>query len=129
MSKILKINTVKAPKVVGPYSQAVSAGKFIFCSGQIAINPVDNKMITGGIKEQTKQVLENLKAVLVHAGADLNRVVKVEIYLKNMSDFEIVNKVYAEYFKGKVLPSRVTVEVARLPKDSLLEISCMAYKK
>ena len=129
MSKIIKVESEMAPKVLGPYSQAVIAGDYIFCSGQIAINPKDNKLIIGGIKEQTIRVLENLKAILIHADTDLDKVIKTEIYLKNISDFQIVNKVYSEYFKTEPLPARVTVEVSNLPKEALIEISCFAYKK
>jgi 2-iminobutanoate/2-iminopropanoate deaminase len=129
MSKILKTKTPLLPKAVGPYSLVVVAGDLIFCSGQIAVNPADNKLITGGIREQTKQVLENLQAVLAEAGADLSRVVKTEVFLANMADYALMNEIYAKYFTTKPLPARVTVGVARLPKDALLEISCVAYKK
>jgi 2-iminobutanoate/2-iminopropanoate deaminase len=129
MSKIIKIETKKAPKAVGPYSQGIIAGNFIFCSGQIALNPKNGEIIIGGVREQTKQVIENLIAVLTSAGADLSMVVKTELYIKSMTDFQIVNKVYSEYFKTEPLPARVTVEVSNLPKEALIEISCVAYKK
>jgi 2-iminobutanoate/2-iminopropanoate deaminase len=129
MSKIIKLETEKAPKALGPYSQGVIAGDFIFCSGQIALNPINGEMVKGGIWEQTRQVLENLKAVLIKAGVDLNQVIKTEIYLTNIKDFAVVNEIYAEYLNSEPLPARVTVEVSRLPKNSLIEISCIAYKK
>ncbi len=118
-----------APKAVGPYSQAVIASNYIFCSGQIALNAVSGLIVPGGIIAQTRQVLENLKTILSASGVELNRVVKTEIYLTNMANFSAVNEVYSEYFNSEPLPARVTVEVSKLPKDSLLEISCVAYKK
>ncbi len=129
MSELIKIETDAAPKALGPYSQAVAAGDFIFCSGQIAIDPKSSEVVVGGIKEQTKQVLENLGAVLIAAGSSLDNVVKTEVFLKDMNDFAAMNKVYAEYFTSAIQPARATVEVARLPKDLLVEISCIAYRK
>ena len=129
MSKIIKVQTPLAPKAVGPYSQAVISSNFIFCSGQIALNAVSGLIVPGGIIAQTRQVLENLKTILSASGVELNRVVKTEIYLTNMANFSAVNEIYSEYFNSEPLPARVTVEVSKLPKDSLLEISCVAYKK
>ena len=129
MSKIIKVQTPLAPKAVGPYSQAVIASNYIFCSGQIALNAVSGLIVPGGIIAQTRQVLENLKTILSASGVELNRVVKTEIYLTNMANFSAVNEIYSEYFNSEPLPARVTVEVSKLPKDSLLEISCVAYKK
>jgi 2-iminobutanoate/2-iminopropanoate deaminase len=129
MSKIVKVDVQTAPKAVGPYSQAIIASGFVFCSGQIAINPVSGSVVDGGIREQARQVLENLKAVLAGAGVGLDRVIKTEIYLTNIADFTVVNEIYSEYFKTEPLPARVTVEVSKLPKNSLIEISCVAYKK
>jgi 2-iminobutanoate/2-iminopropanoate deaminase len=129
MSKITKVEVEKAPRVIGPYSQGVIAQNFIFCSGQIALDPKSGEIVKGGIIEQTKQVIENLKAILIGAGADLSDVIKTEIYLVNISDFLLVNKIYSQYFISQPLPARVTVEVSKLPKDSLVEISCIAYKK
>ncbi len=129
MSKIIKVQTPLAPKAVGPYSQAVISSNFIFCSGQIALNAVSGLIVPGGIIVQTRQVLENLKTILSASGVELNRVVKTEIYLTNMANFSAVNEIYSEYFNSEPLPARVTVEVSKLPKDSLLEISCVAYKK
>ena len=129
MSKIVKVDVQTAPRAVGPYSQAIIASGFVFCSGQIAINPVSGSVVDGGIREQARQVLENLKAVLAGAGVSLDRVIKTEIYLTNIADFTVVNEIYSEYFKTEPLPARVTVEVSKLPKNSLIEISCVAYKK
>ncbi len=123
-----QVETDKAPKAVGPYSQAVIAGDFIFCSGQVAFDPATGQLVEGGIVEQTKRVLENLKAVLLAGGSDLHQVVKCEVFLKNMEDFKTMNEIYAEYFCYEPKPARVTVEVARLPKDALIEISCTAYR-
>jgi 2-iminobutanoate/2-iminopropanoate deaminase len=119
------IHTTQAPAAVGPYSQAVRTQGFLFCSGQIPLKQ-DGTLVSGGIEEQTQQVCENLKAVLSAAGVTLADVVKTEVYLKDMNDFAMFNQVYATYFTGSVLPARVTVEVARLPKDARVEISCVA---
>ncbi|APF19688.1 RidA family protein [Calditrichota bacterium LG25] len=122
------IKTDKAPAPIGPYSQAMESGGLIFTSGQIAIDPQTNALIEGGVVEQAKQVFENLKAVLEAAGSDLDHVVKTTIFLKDMNDFSKVNEIYAAYF-GKAVPARSTVEVARLPKDVLIEVDCIAEKK
>lgn len=124
--KIETIETEKAPKAIGPYSQAKIAGDFIFTSGQIAINPENNELIEGDIEPQTKQVLENLKAVLEAAGSSLDNAVKVTVYLTDMADFTKMNEIYSEYFKNK--PSRSTVQVSRLPKDVKIEIDAVAIK-
>jgi 2-iminobutanoate/2-iminopropanoate deaminase len=125
MEKIMEIIESKnAPQPIGPYSQAVKANGMIFTSGQIAINPESNQ-IADSVAEQTKQVLENLQEVLTAGGSSLEKVVKTTIYIKNMNDFAVINDVYAQYFvKNK--PARSTVEVARLPKDVLVEIDCIA---
>ncbi len=115
----------EAPDPIGPYSQAIKFGQLIFTSGQIAIDPASGDVVEGSVIEQTEQVLKNLKAVLEEAGSSFDKVVKTTIYLKNMSDFAQVNKVYGSYFGGS-LPARATVEVARLPKDVLVEIDCIA---
>ncbi len=117
--------TDKAPKPVGPYSQAVKVGNFLFISGQIPYTP-DGKLAGTTIKDQTEQVLENIKAVLNAAGTDLSNVVKVTVYLKDMNDFAEMNEVYAQYFKDKP-PARAAVEVAKLPKDVKIEIEVIAY--
>ena len=115
----------EAPDPIGPYSQAIKFGQLIFTSGQIAIDPASGDVVEGSVIEQTEQVLKNLKAVLEEAGSSLDKVVKTTIYLKSMSDFAQVNKVYGSYF-GESLPARATVEVARLPKDVWVEIDCIA---
>ena len=129
MSKIVKVETDFSPKAIGPYSQAVIAGDFIFCSGQIAIETKSGEIIPGGIIEQTKQTIKNLENILVSTGNSLGQVVRTEVYLKNMDDFGEMNKIYSEKFIFEPKPSRVTVEVSRLPKDALIEISCIAINK
>jgi len=119
------VNTKKAPAPIGPYSQAILSGNFIFTSGQIAIDPASGEIITGDIESQTVRVLENLKAVLRDAGGSIDSVLKTTIYLKNMDDFQRVNEIYARYF-GHSMPARSTVEVSRLPKNVLIEIDCIA---
>ncbi len=121
------INTDKAPAPVGPYSQAVESGGFLFCSGQIAINPTTNQVLTGPVEEQAKQVLENIKAVLDKAGMNFGNVVKTTIYLINMNDFTAVNEVYAKYFKEQP-PARSTVAVSALPKGVHVEIEVLAKR-
>lgn len=120
-----KVETAQAPAAIGPYSQAVKAGNMIFCSGQIPLVPETGEMITGGIKEQTVRVMENLKAVLEAAGAGYDKVVKTTIFLADMNDFAEVNGIYSEYFTGAA-PARATVQVARLPKDAKVEIDAVA---
>ncbi len=120
-----QIETQQAPAAVGPYAQAVATDTLVFCSGQIPLMP-DGTLVSGDITEQTEQVCKNLAAVLTAAGSSLSKVVKCEVYLKDMNDFTAMNTVYAQYFNGLVLPARVTVEVARLPKDVRVEISCVA---
>jgi 2-iminobutanoate/2-iminopropanoate deaminase len=118
------IRTSNAPEPVGPYSQAVKAGGMLYCSGQIPLNP-STGAIPDGIEAQTQQVLENLKAVLTAGGADFSNVVKTTVFLKDMNDFPAMNAVYAEVFTGAA-PARSTVQVARLPKDVLVEIDAIA---
>lgn len=117
--------TDQAPKPVGPYSQAVQAGSFLFLAGQVPLTP-ENKMNEGDIEEQARQVLNNLKAVLTKAGATMDQVVKTTIFLKDLSDFDTVNRVYAEYFT-EPYPARSTVEVSKLPKGARLEIDVIAF--
>ena len=119
------VSTSKAPQALGPYSQAIKAAGFVFLSGQIAIDPATNQVVEGDIAKQTERVLENLSAVLQSAGSSLDRVVKVSVFLKNMTDFAAMNSVYGGYFKDKP-PARSTVEVARLPRDVLVEIDVIA---
>jgi reactive intermediate/imine deaminase len=121
------VESKNSPAAVGPYSQAVVVGGFIFCSGQVGKDPKTNTFVEGGIEAQTGQVLENLKAVLSEADADFSHVVKTNVYLKNVADFPKMNEVYATFFK-QPFPARATVEVARLPQDALIEIDCIAYK-
>lgn len=127
MSNMQTIQTELAPKAVGPYSQAVSAGEFIFCSGQIGINPQTNE-IAVGIEEQTHQVMKNLQAVLAAAYSDIEHVLKTTIYLSDMNNYGKVNELYGSYFPIHK-PARATVEVSRLPKDVLVEIDAVAVKK
>ena len=119
------IHTTSAPEPIGPYSQAVQFDKLLFTSGQVAINPQTNELILGNVEEQTRQVLENLKAVLEAANSSLDNVLKTTIFIKNMDDFSKINEVYNSFFE-KSVPARSTVEVARLPKDVLVEIDCIA---
>ena len=120
-----RIKSKAAPEPIGPYSQAIKLGELVFTSGQIALDPKSGEIAGEDIRTQTRQVLENLRAVLESAGASMDTVVKTTIYLKNMGDFTVVNEVYAEYF-SRSLPARSTVEVARLPKDVKIEIECIA---
>jgi 2-iminobutanoate/2-iminopropanoate deaminase len=119
------IRTGAAPKAIGPYEQAIRIDGFVFTAGQIPIDPTSSNLVAGGIAEQTRQVLENLKAVLEAAGSSIDRVVKATVFLKNMADFAAMNDVYAEYFGGSK-PARSTVAVAELPKGALVEIDLVA---
>ena len=121
-----KVETSKAPAAIGPYSQAVRAGDYLFCSGQIPLVPETGEMITGGVAEQARQVLDNLGQVLSATGTDFSAVVKTTIYLADLADFAVVNGVYAEYC-ADVAPARATVQVAALPKGALVEIDAVAY--
>ena len=120
------IKTPWAPQPIGAYNQAVVTNNLVFTSGQIAIDPKSNEVCLGGTGEQTRLVLNNLKAVLEGAGASLEKVIKVTVFLKDMSDFTAMNAVYAEFFNPASAPARTTVEVARLPKDVLVEIEAVA---
>jgi 2-iminobutanoate/2-iminopropanoate deaminase len=124
----IAIATSGAPAAIGPYSQAIRTGGMVFTSGQVGLDPATGAMVAGGIKEQTARVLENLKAVLGEAGLGLADVVKTTVFLKDMGDFAAMNEVYASYLAqpGVVAPARSTVEVARLPKDALVEIEVIA---
>jgi 2-iminobutanoate/2-iminopropanoate deaminase len=119
------IQTDRAPAAIGPYSQAVKTNGLIFASGQIPIDPKSGQFVEGGIKEQTKQVLKNLSAVLEAAGSSLNRVVKTTVFLADMQEFGAMNEVYGEFFKEEP-PARATVEAARLPRDARVEIEAIA---
>ncbi|HPR03348.1 MAG TPA: RidA family protein [Deltaproteobacteria bacterium] len=128
VSRIKPVHSDDAPKAIGPYSQAVSAGDFTFVSGQIGMDPRTGNIVEGGIREQTAQVLNNLRAILVTAGLSTKDVVKAEVYLSDMNDFAVMNEVYAASFSGDTKPARAAVQVARLPRDVLVEISCIAYR-
>lgn len=127
IAPLKKVSSENAPKAIGPYSQAIVAGDFLFASGQIALDPKTSSLVSGGIKEQTKQVLDNLEAVLKARNIGLDRVVKTTVYLKDLSHFSEMNEVYAQKFASDPKPARETVQAAKLPKDALVEISCVAY--
>jgi 2-iminobutanoate/2-iminopropanoate deaminase len=119
------ITTDKAPGAIGPYSQAIKAGGFVFCSGQIPIDPATGNFVSEAIGEQTEQVLKNMSAVLEAAGSSLNDVVKTTVFLADMNDFAEMNEIYGRYFSDNK-PARATVEAARLPRDARVEIECVA---
>ena len=120
------VATKKAPAAIGPYAQANIYGNLVFTSGQIPLVPETGVMVEGGIEEQNKQVFANLKAVLEEAGSGLDKIIKTTCFLKDMGDFAVVNEIYGGYFDGDY-PSRSAIEVARLPKDALIEIEVIAY--
>jgi 2-iminobutanoate/2-iminopropanoate deaminase len=126
-NKILKINTNFAPKALGPYSQAIVFKKLIFCSGQIGINPKTGKL-EKGIEKQTRQAILNLKEILKASESSLEKVLKTTVFLKNIKDFEKMNKIYEEFFY-KSKPARATIEVKNLPKGALIEIETVAFRK
>jgi 2-iminobutanoate/2-iminopropanoate deaminase len=119
------IATQSAPQAIGPYSQAIQANGFIFVSGQIPLNPVNQEIVEGGVAEQTGRVLANLEAILKAAGSGMDKVVRTGVYLKDMNEFAAMNEVYARFFPQSA-PARSTVEVARLPKDVRIEIDVIA---
>jgi 2-iminobutanoate/2-iminopropanoate deaminase len=119
------IESKDAPKAIGPYSQAIQAGEFVFCAGQIALDPATGQLAPGDVAAQTDRALKNLSAVLAAAGTDLDHAVKTTVFLKNISDFAAMNEVYARYFKAAP-PARSTVAVAQLPRDALVEIEVTA---
>ena len=119
------IATERAPQAIGPYSQAVRVGNLVFASGQIPIDPKTKEFVSGGIAEQTEQVLKNLKAVFEAAGAGLDQIVKTTVFLADMNDFTAMNEVYGKYF-GQNPPARATVQAARLPRDAKVEIEAVA---
>jgi 2-iminobutanoate/2-iminopropanoate deaminase len=126
MKNIQKILTENAPAPIGPYSQAILVdGKFLYTAGQGPMNPLSSKVVEGGIKEQTRQVMQNLEAILLAGGASLASVVKTTVFLKDMNDFTAMNEVYAE-FLGAAAPARSTIEAARLPRDIRIEIEAVA---
>lgn len=120
------ITSGNAPAALGPYSQGIRVGEFIFLSGQIGIDPKTGEVVNGAVKEQTDQVFKNIASVLDVAGSGLYQIVKTTVFLKNIADFGEMNAIYAKYFVESP-PARSTVEVARLPKDVLVEIECIAY--
>ena len=119
------VRTENAPAAIGPYSQAVVSGGFLFCSGQIPLDPATGKMVEGGIEEQTERVLRNLAAVLESGGGSLRSVVKTTVYLVDLSDFRAMNEVYGRFFP-ETPPARATVQVAKLPAGALVEIDAVA---
>jgi len=119
------INTDKAPKAIGPYSQAIRVGEFVFCAGQAGLDPATGNLVSGGIEVETRRVLQNLAAVLEAAGTSFSRVVKTTVFLLDMNEFQKMNAVYAEFFPANP-PARSTVQVARLPKDARVEIEVIA---
>lgn len=125
MASLQKVQTSGAPAAIGPYSQAIVAGGFVFTAGQIPLDPASMQMVEGGIAEQTEQVMTNLRAVLREAGADLSSVVKTTVFLRDMNDFVAMNEVYGRHF-GDHAPARSTVQAARLPRDASVEIECVA---
>jgi 2-iminobutanoate/2-iminopropanoate deaminase len=127
MDTIIKISTANAPAALGPYSQAIEIKNFVYLSGQLGIAPNSGQLVGGGIGAETKQVLENIKAVLIAAGSDLTKVVSTTVYLADMDDFAKMNEVYAGYFI-EPFPARATVAVKQLPKNAKVEISAVAVK-
>lgn len=121
------IHTEKAPAAIGPYSQAIRAGDFVYVSGQIGVDPATSEVVEG-IEAQTHQVLKNLQAILTEAGADFSQVVKFSIFLVSMDDFAIVNDIYGSYLE-QPYPARATIEASRLPKDVLVEMDVVVYTK
>lgn len=119
------VHTSSAPAPIGPYSQAIKFGNLLIVSGQVAIDPASGQFQTGGVKEQTRLVMQNLKAILTAEGLSFADVLKCSIFIKDMNDFPVINEIYGGYF-DKDPPARETVEVARLPKDALVEISLIA---
>ena len=122
--KIVKAKGAPAP--VGPYNQAVVVGNLVYTAGQIPLDPVSGQMVGANAGEQAQQVLKNLKAILEAAGSSLPKVVKTTVFLKDLNDFNAMNEVYAKFFDAATAPARSTIQVARLPKDSLVEIEAVA---
>ncbi len=126
--EIRPISTENAPKAIGPYSQAIAAGPFLFISGQVPVDPKTGTITAATIEDQTNQVLDNIEAILAAEGLSLEHVVKTEVFLKDMQDFSKMNAVYAERFAHAIKPARATVQVAKLPLDARIEIACIAYR-
>lgn len=125
MQERIVVHTDRAPKAIGPYSQAIKAQGLVFCSGQIPLDPATGDLVPGGVSEQTRQVMENLRAVLIAAGSSLEQVVKTTILLADLTDFTKVNEIYGSYFK-EAPPARATYQVAGLPRGALIEIEAIA---
>jgi 2-iminobutanoate/2-iminopropanoate deaminase len=124
----IKIQTSQAPAAIGPYSQAIRCGQFLYASGQVALDPTTGELVGSDVQTQTEQVMRNIQAVLTSAGASLAAVVKTTVFLTNMNDFQAMNAVYAHHFAGpdRLPPARSTVAVAELPRKALVEIECIA---
>ena len=120
--------TEKAPQAIGPYSVGIKAGNLVFTAGQLGINPENGEFVPGGVEAETRQALTNLKAVLEAAGASLKTIVKTTVFLRDMNDFSLMNKIYGEFFTSE-FPARSAVEVARLPKDGAVEIEAIALQE
>jgi 2-iminobutanoate/2-iminopropanoate deaminase len=125
---IKSVSSDGAPKAMGPYSQAIVAGDFIFCAGQVAIDPATGQMVEGDIQAQTARVLDNLAAVLAAAGSDLAHVVKTSVFLADLNDFKAMNEMYAQRF-GQHRPARATIEAGKLPAGAKIEIECVAVRR
>ena len=126
MAPLTQVSTPNAPGAIGPYSQAIKAGDYVFVSGQIPLDPATGQVVAGGIAEQTHRVLKNLGAVLAAAGASYAHAVKTTVYLQDMADFAAMNEVYGTYFSAPA-PARATIQAAALPKDVRVEIDVVAY--
>jgi 2-iminobutanoate/2-iminopropanoate deaminase len=125
---IRSISTLDAPKANGPYSQAIAAGPFLFISGQLPTHPQIGKIVVSTIEEQTQQVIDNIAAILAAEGLTLEHVVQVDVYLKDIQDFQQMNQIYAARFSHEAKPARLTIQAAKLPMDSRIEIKCTAYR-
>ncbi len=123
-----KIETAEAPKAIGPYSQAVCSSPFVFISGQLGIDPMTGKLVESDIRLQINRVLDNLEAILKASSCSFQDVVRCDVFLKDLNDFAIVNEEYAKRFTQPIPPARQTIQVARLPLDALVEISCIAIQ-
>jgi 2-iminobutanoate/2-iminopropanoate deaminase len=128
MTNIVKIETKDAPGAVGPYSQAIQTDSLIFVSGQLPLDAKTGQLVKGNIQEQTDCVLENIRSILKAAGSDLSRVVRCDVFLKDMNDFKNMNEVYSSKFSTDPKPARQAIQVGRLPLDAMIEISCIAQK-
>jgi 2-iminobutanoate/2-iminopropanoate deaminase len=128
MATLKKIETTQAPQAIGPYSQAVCAAPFVFISGQLPIDPTTGKLVEANILLQINRVLDNLEAILQASGCSFQNVVRCDVFVKDLNDFAIINQEYAKRFTQPIPPARQTVQVARLPLDALVEISCIAVR-